>query len=118
MPPSMKTAQNAPTTGASTRSRAATIPHASLPKAAARLLSLLTRLKIGTLTVHAPDGNNQVFGTHEAPFAALHIHRWDMCAEVLKSGDIGFAEGYMAGDWDTPTTTWAMRFMSCGWTAP
>jgi cyclopropane-fatty-acyl-phospholipid synthase len=73
-----------------------------LPKAAARLLSLLTRLKIGTLTVHAPDGNNQVFGTHEAPFAALHIHRWEMCAEVLKSGDIGFAEGYMAGDWTRP----------------
>ena len=89
MPPSMKTADHAQALG----SRATIIAHASLPKAAARLLSLLTRLKIGTLTVHAPDGNLQVFGTHEAPFAALHIHRWDMCAEVLKSGDIGFAEG-------------------------
>ena len=105
MPPSMKTADNAQALG----HRTAAISHASLPKAAARLLSLLTRLKIGTLTVHAPDGNNQVFGTHEAPFAALHIHRWDMCAEVLKSGDIGFAEGYMAGDWTTPDLAALLR---------
>jgi cyclopropane-fatty-acyl-phospholipid synthase len=87
------------------------IPHASLPKAATRLLGLLTRLNIGTLTLHAPDGNHQVFGTHEAPFAALHIHRWDMCAEVLKSGDIGFAEGYMAGDWTTPDLAGLLRLL-------
>jgi cyclopropane-fatty-acyl-phospholipid synthase len=105
MPPSMKTADNAQALG----QRTATISHASLPKAAARLLSLLTRLKIGTLTVHAPDGHNQVFGTHEAPFATLHIHRWEMCAEVLKSGDIGFAEGYMAGDWTTPDLAALLR---------
>jgi cyclopropane-fatty-acyl-phospholipid synthase len=105
MPPTMKTADSAQTLGP----RATTISHASLPKAAVRLLSLLTRLKIGTLTVHAPDGNLQVFGTHEAPFAALHIHRWDMCAEVLKSGDIGFAEGYMAGDWTTPDLAALLR---------
>jgi cyclopropane-fatty-acyl-phospholipid synthase len=107
--PTMKTAD--PTTASRTLSAAAQIPHASLPKAATRLLGLLTRLKIGTLTVHAPDGNFQVFGTHEAPFAALHIHRWEMCAEVLKSGDIGFAEGYMAGDWDTPDLAALLRLL-------
>ena len=64
----MKTADHATALGAS--STAAHIPNASLPKAATRLLGLLTRLKIGTLTLHAPDGNFQVFGTHEAPFAA------------------------------------------------
>ncbi len=105
MPTTMKTADHAQSLG----SRANTISHASLPKAATRLLSLLTRLKIGTLTVHAPDGHQQVFGTHEAPFAAVHIHRWDMCAEVLKSGDIGFAEGYMAGDWTTPDLAALLR---------
>jgi len=93
----IKTADLSTAPGA--RSATTHIPQTSLPKAAMRLLSLLTRLKIGTLTLYAPDGNNQVFGTHAAPFAALHIHRWEVCAEVLKSGDIGFAEGYMAGDW-------------------
>ena len=109
MPTTMKTANPATDLGAA--SAASQIPHASLPKAATRLLGLLTRLKIGTLTLHAPDGNCQVFGTHEAPFAALHIHRWSVCAEVLKSGDIGFAEGYMAGDWDTPDLAGLLRLL-------
>ncbi|WP_291934555.1 cyclopropane-fatty-acyl-phospholipid synthase family protein [Limnohabitans sp.] len=105
----MKTAN--PATALGDSSAATQIPHASLPKAATRLLGLLTRLKIGTLTLHAPDGNCQVFGTHEVPFAALHIHRWSVCAEVLKSGDIGFAEGYMAGDWDTPDLAGLLRLL-------
>jgi cyclopropane-fatty-acyl-phospholipid synthase len=109
MPTTMKTVDSATALGAS--SAVAHIPHTSLPKAAARLLGLLARLKIGTLTLHAPDGNFQVFGTHEAPFAALHIHRWSVCAEVLKSGDIGFAEGYMAGDWDTPDLAALLRLL-------
>ena len=92
-------------------SHAARIPSAHLPKAALRLLGLLTRLKIGTLTLYAPDGHEQVFGTHAAPFAVLHIHRWEVCAEVLKSGDIGFAEGYMAGDWDTPDLAALLRLL-------
>ena len=90
-------------------SATARIPHASLPKAAMRMINLLARLKVGTLTLHAPDGNHQVFGTHEAPFAALHIHNWDLCAEVLKSGDIGFAEAYMAGEWTTPELAGLLR---------
>jgi len=105
----IKTADLSTAPGA--RSAATHIPQTSLPKAAMRLLSLLTRLKIGTLTLYAPDGNNQVFGTHAAPFAALHIHRWEVCAEVLKSGDIGFAEGYMAGDWDSPDLAALLRLL-------
>jgi cyclopropane-fatty-acyl-phospholipid synthase len=105
----MKTADQAPAFGAA--GVAAHIPHAALPKPATRLLGLLTRLKIGTLTLHAPDGHHQVFGTHAAPFATLHIHRWEVCAEVLKSGDIGFAEGYMAGDWDTPDLAALLRLL-------
>jgi cyclopropane-fatty-acyl-phospholipid synthase len=34
-----------------------------------------------------------------------------MCAEVIKSGDIGFAEGYMAGDWTTPALADLMRLL-------
>jgi cyclopropane-fatty-acyl-phospholipid synthase len=98
-------------TVSASRPAAAQIPHARLPQAATRLLRLLTRLQIGTLTLHAPDGNYQVFGTHQAPFAALHIHDWSVCAEVLKSGDIGFAEGYMAGHWTTPDLAALLRLL-------
>ena len=91
--------------------RSVTLPPQDLPRAAKRVLALLQRLRVGTLQVHGPDGYAQVFGTHQAPFAAIHIHRWDMCAEVLKSGDIGFAEGYMAGDWSTPALAELMRLL-------
>ena len=90
---------------------AVTLPSQELPRAAKRVLALLQRLRVGTLHVHGPGGYAHVFGTHQAPFAAIHIHRWDMCAEVLKSGDIGFAEGYMAGDWTTPALADLMRLL-------
>jgi cyclopropane-fatty-acyl-phospholipid synthase len=74
------------------------------PAAARTLLALLQRLSHGTLHVQWPDGSHSRHGTalaHE-PSATLHIHHWRMCAQVLKSGDIGFAEAYIAGDWSTP----------------
>jgi cyclopropane-fatty-acyl-phospholipid synthase len=74
------------------------------PAAARTLLALLQRMTHGTLHVQWPDGSHSRHGTalaHE-PSATLHIHHWRMCAQVLKAGDIGFAEAYIAGDWSTP----------------
>ena len=81
------------------------------PRAAQRVIQLLSRLQHGTLTVHWPDGTEQRFGHHEAPFAVLHVHDWSVCAEALKSGDIGFAEGYMRGDWSSPSLTDLLRVL-------
>lgn len=81
------------------------------PAAAQRVIQLLSRLQHGTLTVHWPDGSEQRFGHHDTPFAVLHVHDWSVCAEVLKSGDIGFAEGYMRGDWSSPSITDLLRVM-------
>ena len=80
-----------------------------LPQAARRVMALLARLKVGTLTLYGPDGVAHVFGNHQAPFATLHIQRWEVCAAVLKSGDIGFAEAYMDGDWATPSLADLLR---------
>nr|WP_233250056.1 MULTISPECIES: cyclopropane-fatty-acyl-phospholipid synthase family protein [unclassified Limnohabitans] len=85
---------------------AASVP---LPQAAKRVMALLARLKVGTLTLYGPDGAVHVFGNHQAPFATLHIQRWEVCAAVLKSGDIGFAEAYMDGDWATPSLADLLR---------
>jgi cyclopropane-fatty-acyl-phospholipid synthase len=80
-----------------------------LPLAARRVMALLEQLKVGTLTLHEPDGVQHVFGNHQAPFATLHLRRWEVCAAVLKSGDIGFAEAYMDGDWTTPSLADLLR---------
>ena len=72
------------------------------PTAARTTLKLLLRLKHGTLTVKLPDGSVQRFGNGQAPMASLHLLNWNVCGAALKSGDIGFAESFIAGDWTTP----------------
>jgi cyclopropane-fatty-acyl-phospholipid synthase len=78
---------------------------AGAPAAARTCLKLLQKLQHGALTVQLPDGSVQRFGKSEAghPLSgSLHIHHWRVCSAALKSGDIGFAESYIAGDWSTP----------------
>ena len=72
------------------------------PAAARATLRLLQRLRHGQLTVQLPDGSFQQFGQGGGIHATLRLHNWKVCGAALKSGDIGFAEGYIAGDWSTP----------------
>jgi len=76
-----------------------------IPNAARRVIKLLERLQHGTLSVQWPDGQVQQFGqlSEDQPgiHATLHLHNWTPLTEALKSGDIGFAESYIAGDWTT-----------------
>jgi cyclopropane-fatty-acyl-phospholipid synthase len=87
------------------------------PAAARTAIKLLQRLRHGALTVHFPDGSTRRFGQSlqerpqaqtaaiAAPEATLTLHNWSVCAAALKSGDIGFAETFITGDWSTPNLT-------------
>ncbi len=74
----------------------------------APVLGLLVRLLSanwtwGRLTLVLPDGaRHQLTGQTSGHAAVLTIRDPRCAARVLKNGDIGFAEGYMAGEWDTP----------------
>ncbi len=92
------------TSNTSTNSPAFALP-AGAPSAARATLKLLLRLKHGTLTIKLPDGSVQRFGNGQGPQASLHLLNWNVCSAALKSGDIGFAESYIAGDWTTPHLT-------------
>ena len=74
----------------------------SAPAAAHRVLRLLQRLVHGSLTLQLPDGSSHRFGNGQTPHAAIALRNWNVCGAALKSGDIGFAESYFAGDWTTP----------------
>ncbi len=76
-----------------------------IPAAARTVLRLLTRLQHGSLTLQLPDGSLRHFGPGGAPHGAIVLHNWKVCGAALRSGDIGFAEGYIAGDWSTPHLT-------------
>ena len=92
------------TSNTSTNSPVFSLP-AGAPSAARATLKLLLRLKHGTLTIKLPDGSVQRFGNGQGPQASLHLLNWNVCSAALKSGDIGFAESYIAGDWTTPHLT-------------
>lgn len=79
------------------------------PAAARTILQLLQRLQHGSLTLQLPDGSLQRFGNGLGVHATLHLHNWSACGAALKSGDIGFAESYFAGDWSTGNLTDLLR---------
>ena len=93
------------TTSNTSPSSSAFLLPAGAPYAARAILKLLLRLKHGTLTVKLPDDTVQRFGNGQSPQASLHLLNWNVCGAALKSGDIGFAESYIAGDWTTPHLT-------------
>ncbi|MGZ5218000.1 MAG: SAM-dependent methyltransferase, partial [Caldimonas sp.] len=91
-------------TTALTRSSQATPLAPSAPAAARAVFRLLAQLRHGSLDLRMPDGTMAHFGQQASggPRAAIALRNWNACAAALKSGDIGFAETYIAGDWTTP----------------
>ncbi|CAN7197566.1 class I SAM-dependent methyltransferase [Polaromonas sp. LjRoot131] len=91
------------------------------PAAARSALRLLQELRHGVLTLHLPDGSQRRFGEHPQqhdmhgpghPSASMTLHNWKVFGAALKSGDIGFAESYIAGDWSTPNLTELLKLFS------
>ena len=79
----------------------------SAPAAAHSVFRLLPRMRHGTLTLQLPDGQTAHFGTLRdgEPRAAMRLRNWNVCSAALRSGDIGFAESFIAGDWSSPDLT-------------
>jgi cyclopropane-fatty-acyl-phospholipid synthase len=69
-----------------------------------RLIGLVrAQWRCGTLLVTAPDGKQfRLAGTEAGPDAHLVLNDLRALRRLVWSGDIGFAEGYLAGEWDTP----------------
>ncbi len=86
----------------------AVIPAAARGRRTAWAAGLFMRLlesswKSGRLTVTLPDGAmHHLEGGHPGRAAVLRISDWRCIRRTLAGGDIGFAEGYMAGEWDSP----------------
>ena len=72
------------------------------PASARTVFRLLQQLRHGALTIQLPDGTVQTVGDGQGPHVSVHLHNWKPFGAALKSGDIGFAESYIAGDWSTP----------------
>ena len=82
----------------------------TLPEVRRAPAAFRTALKIaaenwmsGSLTVVLPSGQElHIRGGHDGPDARLVVRDFRFVGRVLAASDIGFAEGYLAGEWDTP----------------
>ena len=82
----------------------------AMPGSARLIVKMLAKLSIGSLTVRFPDGESRRFG-QGAPHAEIVLANWKVCDAALKSGDIGFGETFIAGDWTTPDLLALMNVM-------
>jgi cyclopropane-fatty-acyl-phospholipid synthase len=60
----------------------------------------------GSMTFVLPSGREiPIRGREPGPAARVIIHDFRFMRRVMAAGDIGFAEGLMAGEWETPDLT-------------
>jgi cyclopropane-fatty-acyl-phospholipid synthase len=79
---------------------------ADLPRLARLALGFAARLRRGTLDITLLDGRVIRVGGHEpGPAAAMTLHSYSFAPRLIKGGDIGIAEAYLNGEWDTPDLT-------------
>jgi cyclopropane-fatty-acyl-phospholipid synthase len=82
-----------------------TLPAAGTLSRDTRLVfELLENLRGGRLEVRLPDGSSRLFGQGE-PGVTWVIHDEAVFTRVLARGDIGFAESYFEGLWDSGDVT-------------
>ena len=75
----------------------------NLPHPLRLLVAVLRRIRRGRLTLALPDGRSVVFaGLEPGPAATLVVRNPRFVRRALVGGNIGFAEAYMDGDWETP----------------
>jgi cyclopropane-fatty-acyl-phospholipid synthase len=63
----------------------------------------LRHLHRGRLTIVLPSGARvEHIGSEAGPDATMVLHNHRVLRRILTGGDVGFAEGYIAGDWSSP----------------
>ena len=86
----------------------------SRPAIAERILAAwLGGVRAGRLSVEFPSGKRRTFeGAAPGPHALVRIHDLRLVARMAFGGDIGIAESYMAGEWDSPDLMAVLAFGS------
>lgn len=83
-----------------------------VPAAAKTVLLGCLKLSHGALTITLPSGESLRFGDLDGPQTAMRVRRYDFANKLLASGDIGFGEGWMAGDWETDDLSALLTFLA------
>lgn len=77
-----------------------------LPRLVRLALQFGSKLQRGTLDVTLADGRMvRLGGNAPGPSAAMTIYDYGFASRLVHGGDIGIAEAYLRGEWDTPDLT-------------
>ena len=98
--------------------------HSPSEAAALRFVPSITRIALerigrlvraGTLVIDMPDGEVLRYTGSDAPGpdAQLRLRNLKPLWALATGGSIGFAESYLAGDWDTDSLTGLLYFAAC-----
>jgi cyclopropane-fatty-acyl-phospholipid synthase len=79
--------------------RIAALSHA--PASAKMVMLALAQIKGGAIELTLPDKSRLLLGDGDGPRALMKINAYAFAKRVLRRGDIGFAEGLMAGEWES-----------------
>lgn len=89
------------TSPAPQRATSGVIAGLKAPTSAKAVLLALLQLKEGSALVTLPDGRVLAFGDGAEPKVDFQIKDYRFANRVISNGDIGFAEGLMAGEWES-----------------
>jgi cyclopropane-fatty-acyl-phospholipid synthase len=79
---------------------------ASLPLLVRKAFGYAVKLEFGDLIARLPNGNAYSFkGAKPGPSATIIINDLSFGKRLIEGGDIGFAEAFIAGEWETPDLT-------------
>jgi cyclopropane-fatty-acyl-phospholipid synthase len=71
---------------------------------------------VGAVTFVLPSGREfRLAGAEPGPTARLIVRDFRFMRRALATGDIGFAEGYMAEEWDTPDLSALLCVFAANW---
>lgn len=78
------------------------------------ILRLLRGLEAGKLQLVLPDGRRLAFaGQEPGPAAEVVVRQSRVMRRLLLGGDLGFAEAYLDGDWDSPDLSALFELAAC-----
>ncbi|WP_153111811.1 SAM-dependent methyltransferase [Propionivibrio limicola] len=83
----------------------------SLARDTRTVFGLLEKVTGGLLEVRLPDGSGVLFGEGESG-VTLQVHDERMFGRVLARGDIGLAEAYLDGQWDSSDVTGLLALLA------
>lgn len=70
--------------------------------AADQIFKKLDSIESGSLTIVTPDGKSRTFeGKNTGEHAHMEFKDWSVVTNLIHKGDIGLAEDYRSGKWDT-----------------